>query len=155
MFHSSIRMLAGAVLLIAFGTGSESARANTMPCGITAAPPTINKADGVSEKFSRFLGAWPNGGWDFDTSTLCAAVYVKTVRPDGSVDIVYIHGESAQYGYRRRLDHTEGKIEGDTLTFRTTDGRLHSFTYFSGVSPYLEGHFFSGSGKKRTGKFWR
>jgi hypothetical protein len=81
--------------------------------------------DGVPERYRKFIGIWSDASW---TPSLCAALIVASVTPDGTASILYVFGPAganphAPGGVLRGT----GVIRDGELRFQNSDGSQFAF----------------------------
>jgi hypothetical protein len=81
--------------------------------------------DGVPERYRKFIGIWSDASW---TPSLCAALIVASVTPDGTASILYVFGPVGAN------PHTPGGVLRGTgivrdgeLRFQNSDGSQFAF----------------------------
>jgi len=99
---------------------SESARREF--CG---QPVSFQLADPatVAEPYRAFIGIWSDAAW---TPSLCAALVVANVTPDGTATILYAFGPLSGRGTGGVLNGT-GIIRDGELRFQNADGSQFAF----------------------------
>lgn len=85
----------------------------------------VANRDSVGQRFRPFIGIWSDASW---TPSLCAALVVENVAPDGTATIVYAFGPM---GSNTRTPggvlHGTGIIRDGELRFQNSDGSQYSF----------------------------
>lgn len=109
---------------MAAGSGPQSAPVGRVfceqPVTVQVSPP-----DAVPERFRPFVGLWSDASW---TPSLCAALIVERVNPDGAATIVYVFGPmGANPRSPRGTLHGTGIIRDGELKFQNSDGSQFAF----------------------------
>jgi hypothetical protein len=98
------------------------------PVTVQVSPP-----DAVPERFRPFVGLWSDASW---TPSLCAALIVERVNPDGAATIVYVFGPMGANPRGRSgvvggvvggILHGTGIIRDGELRFQNSDGSQFAF----------------------------
>lgn len=90
-------------------------------------PVNVQVADAarVAERYRQFIGIWSDASW---SPTLCAALIVTTVVPDGTAAIVYVFGPMAANARGPGgVLHGTGIIRDGELRFQNSDGSQFAF----------------------------
>ncbi len=90
-------------------------------------PVSVQVADpaAVAERYRPFIGIWSDASW---SPTLCAALIVSSVRPDGTAAIVYVFGPMAANARTAGgILHGTGIIRDGELKFQNSDGSQFAF----------------------------
>jgi hypothetical protein len=98
-----------------------------IPRDVRVVPPAAD----VPATIARFSGTWA-GTWSFDrdSETLCAALIVEEILPNGYARVVYSHGTWAPHRIRQPgFYRATGKIVDDVLTFRLAVPAPPTFVY--------------------------
>ena len=103
-------------------------------------PVTVRLAerDAISERYRPFIGVFSDASW---TPTLCAALIVDNVTPEGTASIVYVFGPmsaptpapasgGAPGGAAGGILHGTGIIRDGALRFQNSDGSQFVFSPF-------------------------
>jgi len=79
----------------------------------------------VLERYRAFVGIWSDASW---SPTLCAALIVSGVTPDGTASIVYVFGPMATNARAAGgVLHGTGIIRDGELKFQNSDGSQFAF----------------------------
>lgn len=85
----------------------------------------VANRDTVGQRYQPFIGIWSDASW---TPSLCAALIVENVTPDGTATIVYAFGPM---GSNTRAPggvlHGTGVVRDGELRFQNSDGSQFSF----------------------------
>lgn len=135
---------------------ASPANAQEVLCGVGVSIEKKGLSAELSKKVREFAGL-RKGDWDLGgRSTLCGAVFVSEIKESDigvTARVLYVQGENRRYGYNKRYIQVDGSIVDNTLTFKTEDGRPHTFTLRADGA--FDGTFVSSSGKERAGVFTR
>lgn len=81
--------------------------------------------DAVPERYRKFIGIWSDASW---TPSLCAALIVANVTPDGTASILYVFGPlSANPHAPGGVLRGAGIIRDGELRFQSSDGSQFAF----------------------------
>ena len=78
----------------------------------------------VSPEMARFSGGWGGRGWN---GTIPIGLVVESIATDGTAEVVYGFGASAQYGVAAHHSRIRSEIVGNCLRFRYANGSLTEF----------------------------
>lgn len=90
----------------------------------------------------QFLGVWRQGGW---AGEWCHDLYVTAVYPDGTADVLDLHGPFRKHGIEATVFKRKARIRDGVLTFNSVG--------YAKVSYRREGDYLLGHREGVHGKF--
>ncbi len=96
----------------------------------------------MPERYRKFIGIWSDAAW---TPSLCAALIVANVTPDGTASILYVFGPLGDNPHAAGgVLRGTGVVRGDELKFQNSDGSQFAFRP---LYADLEGHLTTPKGE--------
>jgi hypothetical protein len=84
----------------------------------------LGDRDAVPERYRKFIGIWSDAAW---TPSLCAALIVANVTPDGTASILYVFGPLGSSRPPGGVLRGTGIIRDGELKFQNSDGSQFAF----------------------------
>lgn len=141
-----LRLAALAVTCL-LASSPQSARADA--CGANAQPIYRPLPSGTSQSVASFHGAWTGGQWVSRDlrGALCVELHVLGVNPDGTVDVLYVHGASADFRLPApNARPLKGSVSGNQLVVEHGGQRQAKSTYTLQANGTLKGNYNYGGG---------